>query len=504
VDPVEQRIGSLVEQLGDKDYTVRQEAQEQLAKLGFRAFDALTKASASEDLEVVSRARYLLRLVRGHMCTQEDPPEVRELLQNYSLQTPEMRSWRIQRLGELPDGAGLAALCRLIRFEKSPALANQAALATLQYEPADKDSQRRQAGLIREILAGSGCGAAKWLLAYLKLREDPRVGFSEWARAVEDQAAILQRAPRQTDATVVAALLYYLAEAQAKRGNPTEADQTAGRALQAIPTPRPPNDMSYFLLAHDSLGAALQRRGLFKWAEAEYRRLSSAGSAAATWAASRVAEMFHDQGNDPAAAETIEAALETVRKQTPKVRPQRPQMREVDGQSMVELRARMHYFKACHWKEKGDVEQEVAELKAALRENWSEVDSLIAYYAVANPLSEEHKEAERLLKRATVKYRAEIAEDQESPKGYNEFAWLVANTKGDLNEALRCSQKSLELSPNTAAYLDTLAHVYFAKGDFEQAVKNEARAAQLEPHSGLIIKELRVFRDALEKKRAKS
>jgi tetratricopeptide (TPR) repeat protein len=434
------------------------------------------------------------------MGTQEDPPEVRELLQNFSLQTPEMRLWRIQRLGELPDGAGLAALCRLIRFEKSPALANQAALATLQYDPGDKDSQQRQARLIRQILAGSGCGATRWLLAYLRFREDPRVGFSEWARAVEEQAAILQRAPRQTDAAVVAALLYYLAEAQAKQGNPTEADRTAGRALQAIPI----NDVTYFVFAHDSMGASLQRRGLFKWAEAEYRRLGSTGSAASTWAASRVAEMFHDQGNDSAAAETIETALETVRKQSAKLRPQRPQMREVDGQSMVELRARMHYFKACHCKEKGDAEQEVAELKAALRENWSEVDSLIAYYAVANPLSEEHKEAERLIKRATAKYRTEIADDQESPKGYNELAWLVANTKGDLDEALRCSQKSLELSPNTAAYLDTLAHVYFAKGDFEQAVKNQTRAAQLEPHSGLIVKELRVFRDALEKKRAKS
>jgi tetratricopeptide (TPR) repeat protein len=415
-----------------------------------------------------------------------------------------MRLWRIQRLGELPDGAGLAALCRLIRFEKSPALANQAALATLQYESTDKEFQQRQAGLIREILAGSGCGAAKWLLAYLKFRGDPSAGFSEWARAVEAQATILQRNPRQTDAAVVAALLYYLAEAQAKQGNPTEADQTAGRALQAIPTPRPHDDMSYFVLAHDSLGASLQRRGQFKWAEAEYRRLSTAGSVAATWAASRVAEMFHDQGNDLAAAETIEAALETVRKQSAKASPQRPQMREVDGQSMVELRARMHYFKACHWKEKADAEKEIAQIKAALRENWMEVDSLIAYYALANPLSAEQKEAERLVKRATANYRAKIAEDQESPKSYNEFAWLVANTKGDLDEALRCSQKSLELSPNTAAYLDTLAHVYFAKGDFEQAVKNQARAAQLEPHSGLILKELRVFRDALEKKRVKS
>jgi tetratricopeptide (TPR) repeat protein len=268
--------------------------------------------------------------------------------------------------------------------------------------------------------------------------------------------------------------------------------------------PRSPKDVDYFWLAHDSLGMSLQRRGLFNWAEAEYRRAGSTNAAASTWAASRVAEMFHDQGKDLAAAETIEAALETVRKQSAKVRPQQPQMREVDGQSMVELRARTHYFKACHWKEKGDAEQEVAELKAALHEYWTEVDSLIAYYALPHLSAEEHKEAERLVKRATAKYRDQIAENQENPKGYNELAWLVANTKGDFDEALRCSQKSLELSPNTAAYLDTLAHVYFAKGDFEQAVKNEARAAQLEPHSGLIIKELRVFRDALEKKRARS
>ena len=167
----------------------------------------------------------------------------------------------------------------------------------------------------------------------------------------------------------------------------------------------------------------------------------------------------------------------------------------------------MHYFRACHWKEKGEEDKEIVELKAALNEDWSEVDSLIAYHALSHGVQEEQteqKEAERLIVRATKKYRDQIAEDPESPKGYNQFAWLAANTNRDLDEALRYSKKSLELNPNTAAYLETSAHVYFAKQDFEQAVKNEARAARLKPHSGLIIKELRVFRDALDKKRTKS
>ena len=50
-----------------------------------------------------------------------------------------------------------------------------------------------------------------------------------------------------------------------------------------------------------------------------------------------------------------------------------------------------------------------------------------------------------------------------------------------MDKALKCSQKSLELQPDEGAYLDTLAHVYFGKGDFANAVKYQAKAVEARP-----------------------
>ena len=74
----------------------------------------------------------------------------------------------------------------------------------------------------------------------------------------------------------------------------------------------------------------------------------------------------------------------------------------------------------------------------------------------------------------------------------------MANTEGDLDEALKYSQKSLELSPENGGLYDTLGRVYYAKGDYENAVKNQQHAAELEPHSGLIARQLELFKKARE------
>ena len=58
-----ERVNKLVKQLGDKDYYVRQRAQEELARTGFAAFDALSAATTDEDLESVYG--YLTQRARG-------------------------------------------------------------------------------------------------------------------------------------------------------------------------------------------------------------------------------------------------------------------------------------------------------------------------------------------------------------------------------------------------------------------------------------------------------
>jgi len=70
-------------------------------------------------------------------------------------------------------------------------------------------------------------------------------------------------------------------------------------------------------------------------------------------------------------------------------------------------------------------------------------------------------------------------------------------------QAYRLARKAVEMSPDSGAYYDTLAHVYFGQGDFENAVKYQARAAELEPHSGMINKQLQAFCAKLDESRGR-
>ena len=58
------RIAKLIEQLGDKQYLVRQAAQNELSRIGPDAFDALTQAESNADIEICSRAKYLVQQIR--------------------------------------------------------------------------------------------------------------------------------------------------------------------------------------------------------------------------------------------------------------------------------------------------------------------------------------------------------------------------------------------------------------------------------------------------------
>ena len=80
----------------------------------------------------------------------------------------------------------------------------------------------------------------------------------------------------------------------------------------------------------------------------------------------------------------------------------------------------------------------------------------------------------------------------------NQLAWLVANTRGDFDEAVRCSHRSLELRPGSAGYLDTLAHCYYAKRDYKNAVKHQLEAVQGEPHSAQMQRQLKLFQKSLQ------
>jgi|694.fasta_scaffold46761_5 tetratricopeptide (TPR) repeat protein len=63
----------------------------------------------------------------------------------------------------------------------------------------------------------------------------------------------------------------------------------------------------------------------------------------------------------------------------------------------------------------------------------------------------------------------------------NQLAWLLANTGGDLQEALASAKQATADRPKTAAFADTLAAVYWAQGNRPEAIAWQKKAIELEP-----------------------
>ena len=204
--------------------------------------------------------------------------------------------------------------------------------------------------------------------------------------------------------------------------------------------------------------------------------------------------MLHDQGQDLDAAVTMEKLVEAV--DAGKVT-----AAQLYGRKPGEVRARTYYFFACHWKSKNDAVKQRENLDKALAADPTDIDVLIACHQLAEATPEYRTKIAGLIKKAATTLQERIAESPDDPSLYNQYAWVVGNTEGDFDEALRCSWKSLELQPEEGGYYDTLAHVYFGKGDCENAVKYQTKAAKLEPHSGLIQRQLKVFQKELEEKK---
>ncbi|MEM9480361.1 MAG: hypothetical protein AAGA58_11975 [Verrucomicrobiota bacterium] len=63
-------------------------------------------------------------------------------------------------------------------------------------------------------------------------------------------------------------------------------------------------------------------------------------------------------------------------------------------------------------------------------------------------------------------------------QGHNNLAWLNARCGRRLDEALEHANTAVKMMPRSGAYLDTLAEVHFARGDFRKAVEISDRSLE--------------------------
>ena len=486
-----QRIERLVEQLGDDNYLVRQQAQEKLAAFGFEACDALAVASTHEDLEIASRAKYLLRLMQVEWTVPSDPKDVKTILTDFGHLSVGERLEAIEELADLPDGMGVVALCRLARFEKSSALSKHAALKIIKQEPFDAELRGKRADLLREHLVPARRTAVNWVLTHLELRQDPQAPLSKWKKLVEaEQADVRSGAPRLHARTMIW-LLYHQAILETDRQDLDSAEKSVAAARNVDAAARPD-----FLEVHLDIANTLQRWGFFDWAEAEYRRVMDAGLTEPWFSANYgLAQMKHDGGQHAAAGKVLQEAIDFIKKESA--------ARTLGDISSIDamLRGRMNYFISCHWAQQGNRQKQREHVDLALKADPAEIDALIARHRLPDMDEEYRRKTKLMIKKAADGLRERIQKAPQETPYYNQWAWLVGNTDGDLNKALEYAQTALNKKPNNAAFLDTLAHVYFARGEYQKAVKTQEDAVKFEPHSGLIAEKLKLFQNKLQEQR---
>lgn len=552
-EKLDQRVRLLIEQMGSADYFARQHAQDELIKLGAEAFDILSDATTHDDLEIAARAKYLLRVIRERWLNEGD-------LQGYESLDIEMRSSRIRALNEMPGNKGIPALCRLVRFESSAVLSKTAALELLTRGRAGVPPAETLVALLREHLGSSRRPGARWLTIFACYREDPPRAIADWEKAVAAEEEVLRTSPQQTEARIVVVmrrtqinwlekqgrkpeavavmrrlidlekgdpdtlidlvewlmeqkawkvldevaqkfsarfvrvpmLLYSMARSQAAQGDQAKAEETAQRALRLNPEPR---NEAY--IQHAQVARQLWQQGLFAWAEREYRYVIDRGApqhVLTVTAQFQLSEMLHDQRQDRPAAEVLAACDQLLGKD-------RNGEEEIGNRTVKEIRSRMHYFFACHWSEQGEPAKARQALDAALAACPTDVDVLIACYRVTDATPEYRQKIRELIRKAADEFREQINENSDDTNMMNQFAWLIGNTEGDYDEALKYSRLSVQNKPEIGGYYDTLARVYYAKGEYQSAVEYQTKALELDPHSGLIARQLELFKKKSEEKK---
>ncbi|MDE0330281.1 MAG: tetratricopeptide repeat protein [Nitrospinae bacterium] len=89
--------------------------------------------------------------------------------------------------------------------------------------------------------------------------------------------------------------------------------------------------------------------------------------------------------------------------------------------------------------------------------------------------------------------------DKDSAPALNRLAWFHRRDKESLDHAIKLSKRSLEIQPDTPAYLDTLAELYYRNGESVKALPLIQRAIELDPGSRYFRLQLEKFKRASRK-----
>lgn len=105
-------------------------------------------------------------------------------------------------------------------------------------------------------------------------------------------------------------------------------------------------------------------------------------------------------------------------------------------------------------------------------------------------------EADELFDRAFAAVEGNCRLFPNSAFHHNNLAWVAAKCNRRLDDALAHVQRAVEIAPDSAQYIDTLAEVHFRRGNIDRAIENAKRCIELDPDTDFYKQQLERFEKA--------
>jgi tetratricopeptide (TPR) repeat protein len=263
---------------------------------------------------------------------------------------------------------------------------------------------------------------------------------------------------------------------------------------------------------------ALRRLGINRWCEREYRavfqRPESKIEPTSFEARRYLAAMLHQQLRDREAAEIMKEAIELCEQDNTGQATDHLEAVPLTSATLPQFYADMHFFLAgaegddSAEGDDGDDEAQIEHFRQAFVYSKENSDALCEAYRIKDDrwqaeLREIINETVADLESERTRYELALVRQPNHRLTHyriaqrdNEIAWILVNTGGNLNDALRYAQQSVEFHPAQAYSIDTLATCYFALQEIDRAIEYERMALRLAPYREDIARSLDQFRAA--------
>ena len=520
------QIQQWIQQLGDESFLLRQRAESLLIRAGIQAYPDLQRAKQSRDVEVAQRAEAILSQIEQTFLDSENRSIAFWVQQYMTAPSSALKAQIIWILAnptlDLNNGEGVSMLCRLVRFEGNAALRLEAAKSLIASPPFLPAQRKKWYRYIQDNLHDPGddellqCVAqyAKLWCALDAANEKTTPAFQEQVRQVSAETLRLLEKPENgilPGSGVDILLRYAVAELQDAAGLNEDRDKVVSAALAVQADTTRETELTLFVGLDDELpinehfyvGQCLRWRYRFHWALPHFQKVIETGHVLvrveASEEAAKIALYLADYSS---AASFFGKRIEIL---------QSPDYKGSNTAQLVPLAQRQ---KAYCLAEKASAEENWTAASEAVLQALAvsnariavdDIDLVILAHRICKQRSDVDQEFRDKAGQILKQVWQSIVDDynrvpelrvEKLPGTCNSAAWLLANTDGDFQSALTLVEAALKAAPDDPSILDTLAHVYFLGGKFDEAIRVQEDVVRAAPEAVVFHRALERFKRA--------